>query len=67
MSAVVKSLVVRIIRDSEFRNAFIARPGEILKHQLISASERRALLQARRRLMLAGTDRDLAFDPFEWP
>jgi hypothetical protein len=67
MSAALKSLVVRIVNDSEFRKAFIARPGEMLNNQLISPSERRALLQARRRLMLAGTDRGLAFDPFEWP
>jgi hypothetical protein len=67
MSAVLKSLVERIAKDPGFRNAFIAKPQEILNNQLISRSERKALIRARRRLLLAGPGRDLDLIGFEWP
>lgn len=67
MSTVLKSLVERIITDAGFRTAFIMKPQQILKSQVISRAERRALLRARRRLILAGSGSEVALTPFEWP
>jgi hypothetical protein len=67
VSEALKSLVEKIIADPAFCKAFIAKPNEILKSHVISRSERRALVLARRRLLLAGPDPGLATGPFEWP
>jgi hypothetical protein len=67
MSTVLKSLVERIITDAGFRKLFMSKPQAILDRQVISRSERRALVRARRRLLLAESGREFAFDPFEWP
>ena len=67
MSTVLKSLVERIASDPGFRKSFIDEPQQILKRQVISRSERRALIRARRRLVLAGSGREAAYTPFEWP
>jgi hypothetical protein len=67
MSTLLNSLVERIVRDSAFRKAFLTKPEAILDNQPLSRSERRALVRARRRLLLAGAGHSAALVPVEWP
>jgi hypothetical protein len=72
MSILLKSLVERIMHDSAFRKAFLAKPEAALGDQPISGSERRALIRAQRRLLLVGAGRNaglvpIEFIPVEWP
>jgi hypothetical protein len=67
MSIALKALVERIVNDPGFREAFIAKPRQILDQHVISPAERRALIRARRRLALAGSSHEVVLIPFEWP
>jgi hypothetical protein len=68
MSKALQSFVERIVTDPGFRKAFIAMPlQDILKRQVVSPTERRALVRARRRLLMAAPGQQVGFDPFEWP
>jgi hypothetical protein len=67
MSAELKSLVARIVRDAAFRKAFLTKPGTVIDGLPVSPAERRALDRARRRLVLASPDGSAAFIPVEWP
>jgi hypothetical protein len=67
MSSVVKALVERLVSDPGFRKAFIDRPREILNAHVMSLPERRALIRARRRLVLAGSGQQIPPIPLEWP
>jgi hypothetical protein len=67
MSRPLTLLVERIIRDPAFRKAFLAEPEAVLENQIISSSERRALVRARRRLLAAGPGQDISLNHIEWP
>ena len=67
MSVELKSLVERLVHDPAFRKAFLAKPEVILNDQPVAPAERRALLRARRRLLLVGPGTGASLIPVEWP
>jgi len=67
MSVELKSLVERLVHDAAFRKAFLAKPEVILDALPVALAERRALLRARRRLLLESPGTCASLIPVEWP